>query len=259
MLVVDGSGEAHAAPVVADADDVRFLAPDMEISVTEARNRGIERATGEYVQLLDDDDQVTNDKFSKQVAVLEEKPAVGVVYSGGTYTSCETFSPNPSAHGEVLREALMLELYSCITSTMLVERDVLLEIHPLPETSGADDTHWKVELAKRTAFDYVDESLVLKHVDADSRGKDVGNVRSLESFFKTYDDLYKQFPPEVRRTAQANYFKYRASICLSNRRWSPTAIYAYGMAFRKRPLLGHLGLFLASFLGRQGVSTVQSL
>jgi glycosyltransferase involved in cell wall biosynthesis len=257
IIVVDGSGEAHASTVV-ESEGLVFLVPDEEISVTEARNRGIERATGTYVQLLDDDDKVTNDKFRVQVAVLEENPDVGVVYSGGTYTTGEEFYPSPEGRGDVLRQALMLELYSCITSTMLLRRDIIDKIHPLPETQGADDTHWKVALAQQTRFDFIDESLVLKHVDPDSRGWGTGNIRALEEFFERYDHLYDQQPPEVYRTARANYYKYRASVCLGQQSWSPSAVLSYVMAFRNQPSLGHLGLVVGSVLGRWGVARVKS-
>lgn len=258
LIVVDGSGEGHASSVV-DKKGVTYLDSDEEISVTAARNRGIEEAKGSYVQLLDDDDQLVSNKFTKQIAIFRDDPDTGVVYSGGTYSTGEEFRPNPNGSGNVLRQALSLELHGCVTSTMLFRQEVLHEIQPLPDTSGADDTHWKVELAQRTQFDFVDEPLVIKHVAPDSRGKQVGNIRALEEFFKRYEDVYEQFPKKVYRMGRANYYNYRANTCLRRRGWSPTAIYCYGHAFRHQPSLRNLGLCLSAVFGSKGVDIAQRI
>lgn len=259
IVVVDGSGEDHASPVVQTFSDLTYVSPDEEISANDARNRGIREAEGTYIQLLDDDDQILGNKFEKQIAVFRDDPDVGVVYSGGEYSTGEQFYPAPDAHGDVLRRALQLELYSCITSTMLFRRDVLDAILPLPETAGSDDTHWKIELAQRTQFDFVDEPLVLKHVSPESRVNDEGNIRALESLFETYEPLYEKQPDTVYRIARANYHKRRADVLLHQQRWSLGAIYSYAKAFQNRPLVGHLGLVVMSLFGRAGVRLVKSL
>lgn len=46
-----------------------------------ARNDGIKAAKGEVIALLDGDDFFYKDKFAKSIAILEEFPLVGMVYS----------------------------------------------------------------------------------------------------------------------------------------------------------------------------------
>ncbi len=47
-----------------------------------ARNTGIEQATGEYIQFLDSDDFIVPGKLEAQVALLEKRPEVDIVYGG---------------------------------------------------------------------------------------------------------------------------------------------------------------------------------
>src|SRR4028118_650117 len=46
-----------------------------------ARNAGLQRCTGDYIQLLDADDLLEPDKFRLQVELMEARPEVGLVYS----------------------------------------------------------------------------------------------------------------------------------------------------------------------------------
>jgi len=46
-----------------------------------ARNRGIDRATGEYITFVDADDLWTPDKLELQLTALRQHPEAGIAYS----------------------------------------------------------------------------------------------------------------------------------------------------------------------------------
>lgn len=62
VILVDGSGEAHARPV-AEEYPVEYIAQNRDRGAQAARNAGAERVVGEYVQFLDDDDRLLPEKF----------------------------------------------------------------------------------------------------------------------------------------------------------------------------------------------------
>jgi glycosyltransferase involved in cell wall biosynthesis len=79
ILVDDGSPEPGLAQVARELgiDYVRQSAS----GVSAARNRGVARATGEWVALLDDDDVWYPEKIGEQLRALDESPASVACYS----------------------------------------------------------------------------------------------------------------------------------------------------------------------------------
>ncbi len=53
--------------------------------LSSARNFGIRNASGKYIQFLDSDDYLQNDKLLNQVKILEDNPSVDIVYTEGKY------------------------------------------------------------------------------------------------------------------------------------------------------------------------------
>jgi len=156
VIVVAGSGEAHAE-LVAQETDVIYVAQDEDQGAQAARSRGAELAGGEYVQFLDDD-RLLPGKFSAQLPLFDDE--VGVVYAGLRDEEWGEIRPDEAVRGNVLKRTLELNTFPCIPSTMLIEHDVVESLLPLGHRHGADDSGMKVELALRTQFDFVDEPLV---------------------------------------------------------------------------------------------------
>lgn len=89
LVVDDGSGPATAAAVEAMADDrITLLRHASVRGVSQARNTGIEAASGEWLAFVDDDDLFAPDKLSAQLAAMAGDPecrwsCVGVVTIDG--------------------------------------------------------------------------------------------------------------------------------------------------------------------------------
>ncbi|WP_152042630.1 glycosyltransferase family 2 protein [Salinigranum salinum] len=254
IIVVDDSGEGHAEEAVTGYDDVNYIALDRNQGPQRARTAGIERARGEYVQLLDDDDRLHEDKFEKQIPLLQGNDDVGVAYSGFKWEGGPTVLPKQHIRGNVLKHALMFDTAPCITSTMLIERDTLTEILPLANRSGADDTGIKIELAQLTEFDYVDEALVCRTETQESRHTSAGKLNGQWEILSDYRDLYDRYPDTVYRKALAETYLVEGMHLLDEHVWSPRAISATAKACYYIPnfSLPIVGAFLASLFGRPG-------
>lgn len=77
------------------------------------------------------------------------------------------FYPKPEVRGDILEHVLRFQTFPLWTGTMLMERDVLLDCMPFAGMGEGDDleielgdTDLKIELARGTKFDYVNEYLV---------------------------------------------------------------------------------------------------
>lgn len=257
VLVVDGSGEGHARPVVAAFRertdvDVTYVAQDDDEGPQAARSLGAERATGDAVQFLDDDDRLHPEKLSRQLPLL--RPPVGVVYCGMVDEDRGRVDPDPEVQGDVLRRALEMRTFPCITSTMLVDADVLAEMLPLRHRHGADDTGTKVELATLTRFDYVDAPLVDRGVTDDPLSDSWAYVEGRRRVVETFDDRYRQFPSRVRRLALRETDRMAARKRLEDSWWSPRAVLDFARAAYHTPedRVTCAAECLSALLGRPG-------
>lgn len=79
ILVIDDGSSDGSGELLKDLDSRLYYIRQANAGVAAARNRGIALATGEAVALLDHDDLWHPAKLERQVAVLQERPEVGMV------------------------------------------------------------------------------------------------------------------------------------------------------------------------------------
>lgn len=259
VVVVDGAEADHARPIVAEFPDVRYVPQVDDEGPQAARSLGVERARGQYIQLLDDDDRLAPSKLRKQLARLDSE--VGVVYCGMVDEDRGEIRPNPAVRGNVVEYALAMRTFPCITSTMLVDRDVIERIHPFRHRHGADDTGLKIDLALATRFEFVDEPLVFRGRPESSLSDSWAYLDGRTRVLETFDQLYERFPDRVRQRALRETHVQRGRKRLDESGWSPRATMEFARAARSTPddRTYHLAATLGSALGRPGVRAVDRL
>lgn len=264
-IVVDRSGEAHARPAVEAFDaasdlPVTYVPQDRDEGPHAARSVGAERSSGAFVQFLDDDDRLRPEKVARQLPLFSE--AVGVVYCGLRDEEWGIVEPRSDVRGDILEHALMIRTFPAIPSTMLIDRRVLAEILPLKHRHGADDSGMKIELARRTRFDFVDDPLVVRgKPEGESASDSWDHVRGRRFLVDYYEEYYDRFPSRVRRTAvrQTDYRAGRKR--LEESRWDPRATVSLARAAYVTPddTPRFAATTLASLFGRPGVELADSI
>ena len=259
LIVVDDSGEGHAEPVLRQyGDDLQVITMDENGGWARAYTAGIEAATGEYIHLLDDDDYFLDGKLSKTLAAFEDNPGVGVVYTGLVSDVRGDQHPDPDVAGNVLERALRFKMYPCCTITMLVRRDVLVDVLPLADYG--DDLVLKIELARRTTFDYVDECLVYRRKEESRKWVGLEKFEEMKRIVRHQRALYDQYP-DIRRAVLAERYEQEGQARLDQRLWSATAI----LCFLKATYYAEETRFrcgvqvLASVFGQPGLNTARRL
>lgn len=266
LIVVDDSGEGHAEPVIDEFDGVidKAIIREDNGGWEAANTTGIEASTGEYVQFLDDDDYLLEGKLSKTAAVLQENPDVGVSYCGAIRSDTGEFYPKPEVCGDILEHTLRCQAFPLWTATMLIERHVLLDCLPFPGTvEGQDfevelnDSNLKIELAKRTKFDYVDECLAFYRRDSSSLWVGKQRLKKIKEVVRHQRELYDQYP-EIRRQLLAEWYARRGRNLLEERLWSADAIgyFLKSLSLSEDQKLKRGFEMASSLFGRPGHSTL---
>lgn len=260
-IVVDDSGERHAQSTVAEFDSVTYVPLPENQGAQRARAAGVARASGKYIQFLDDDDRLLPGKLSRQVPVLSANDTVGVVYCGLQWAGGPRVYPRTEVHGDVLSDALRVDTSPCMMGTMLIEQEVLSDINILKHDHAADDIGLKIQLAQSTDFGYVNDILVRRGNSPDSLGTSLAAAEARFEIIEIHDDLYGRFPDSIRREAVAEAYLVRGQALLRASLWSHRAIHSFALATYYQPdtSIEYIGSLVSSLFGRPGYSLLRRL
>ena len=86
LLVIDDCSCDRTISIVNTYQDqrIRLLCNTVNLGVSRARKRGLDRAKGEWIAILDSDDVWRADKLEKQMSLAKEKDAQ-LVFSGSAF------------------------------------------------------------------------------------------------------------------------------------------------------------------------------
>jgi glycosyltransferase involved in cell wall biosynthesis len=147
LVVIDGPDAATMA-ILSAMDDprVRLLSLPESVGGAEARNVGVRAARGEWVALLDDDDEWLPRKIELQVARAvaggNERTLVVSEYICRSTTAPDYIRPRRLPRpDEDIREYMFDFLCYFQTSTYFCSRSLLLEV-PFQKTDGLQDIDW---------------------------------------------------------------------------------------------------------------------
>lgn len=177
-IVVDDGSTDSTAVVVEAVDDPRLrLVRQDNQGVSEARNRGIDEATGSLVAFLDADDVWLPTKLARQVSLFEDRPGLGLVVSGYSIAD-EALRPRlvvtPVRRHLDLRRLLMLEASGIgLSFTGVARRSLAAEVRFDPAYSTSADLEFALRMRERAEIDAVQESLALYRVHGDQMHLDL--------------------------------------------------------------------------------------
>jgi glycosyltransferase involved in cell wall biosynthesis len=209
IIVVDDASEDETPEVIRSFTDPRIRCVRHEANKGQGvtRNDGIRCASGDYIALLDDDDEWLPEKLKKQVSMLDSSPSrVGLIYTG--FYRVEGLIKRvidqfiPQKHG-YLYEDLWAQNWIKTCSTVLLRRQCFEKAGFFDEElpSAADYDMW-LRISKEFEIEYVAEPLVYYTVhDNRISTNHESKVRGLEA-------LLRKHAPEFARDRQGYSQKY---------------------------------------------------
>jgi glycosyltransferase involved in cell wall biosynthesis len=179
-----------------------------------ARNTGLGIAEGRFVAFLDDDDEWLPEKLKFQVEVLDNKPELGMVYTGYFYIddikkrTLKIF--RPAKKGFIYNDLLKT---NCVgtTSTPLIRKECFDKVGVFDEALPAcQDWDMWIRISKAFEIDYLKQPLVNFFIHNDRITRNVkakieGRKILLKKF---YDDI-----KESKQNLSIHYFTIGYLLC----------------------------------------------
>ncbi|OAN61371.1 hypothetical protein A8B79_07885 [Balneola sp. EhC07] len=221
LLIDDGSSDNSVQIIKYYLEDnrIKLLRNESNSGIPTTRNKGIENSTGEFIALLDQDDEWLPHKLEKQVnRFLEIDDSFGLIYSnvevrtdqGILADQKKEIEPEVSIQSNL---ELMLSRNLITSPTAMVKRKALEEVGLFDESIrwGGDDYDLWIRIAHKYKFDYIDEVLCIRHEHQQNYSAD--KKRMMFKTIELGEKYVEQFglEPSLSRKLKSNHY-YRYGI-----------------------------------------------
>lgn len=267
IIVSDGSTDNTEEVVrrMAEEDErIQLIAYHPGHNGNYARNRGIEAATGDFIAFLDDDDEWLPRKTELQMAIFEQKPEVGIVYSSQNCIyedSGITYQTQPMWRGDLSQKIF-------IRGEMGTPSQVMLRKSVLDRTGGFDlnlgalqDYDLWIRCCLVTEADFVEEPCINYYNSSQTNQVSANTEKYIHArryIREKYREEIGKFGEEFERKIDALVENRIAERCLRNGQRKDARKYAL-RAWKIRPAKVSLMLIVASFFPYQFVVKVRSM
>ncbi|MEP1307183.1 MAG: glycosyltransferase [Balneola sp.] len=221
ILIDDKSKDNSIQKIQSYAVDhrIKLLKNESNSGISATRNKGIEEAEGEYIALLDQDDEWFPEKLERQVEQFKKlDQSYGLVYSnlevrfenGSVVDQKKEIAPAP----DIQKNLELMLLTNLISSpTVLIRKTVLDDVGTFDPAIlwGGDDYDLWIRIAQSYKFSYIDKVLCIryehqKNYSADKKRMMFKTIELAEKYVHEFG-----LDPEINKRIKAKHF-YRFGI-----------------------------------------------
>lgn len=214
IIVVDDKSDFSVSSFLCEryGNAIRVISNEKNLGPAESRNIGARAAIGEYIAFLDSDDYWHPEKMQRQLAILEEKKDVGVVY-------CDQWVIGPDGNAmESFKELIDTQLWEHLLwgwtapnpSTLIFNRSVFMRLGGFDSTLRSSEDHdlWMRMAKVHIAVAFSPERLSYFSWNSSSRiTHDYQNrITGMEQFLEKWkDSIVESHGRKHYRQFKANY------------------------------------------------------
>ncbi|MEL6162783.1 MAG: glycosyltransferase, partial [Cyanobacteria bacterium J06628_3] len=185
-----------------------------------ARNRGIVRATGEFISFIDADDLWTADKLELQLQALQKNPQAGVAYS---WTICmgndgSSFHPgvSDSFQGNVYSKLLVGNFIGS-GSNVLISREAIESVGHFDESlKSCEDWDYWMRLAPKWDFVVVPKPQIIYRLSSGAMSSKLDIMEKYQTL--VLEKAFASAPPELQYLKNQGFayiYLFMTRLCLS--------------------------------------------
>lgn len=201
---------------------VRYLQQERHINGAAARNFGINHAKGEYIALLDDDDEWLPEKLEKQIKALKElDSSYGAVTSlVHIYNNGEKVRTSPPYTEENLHKKVLEHSVSIFTDTVLFRKSHLDKAGYFNESlQRHQDLQLFTDFLAHFKMKPMNIPLVVVHTDDASNRPDTKKlIHVKERFFEEMQDNLDMYSKKEQRDIKSSHYFEVIFIALKERK-----------------------------------------
>jgi glycosyltransferase involved in cell wall biosynthesis len=205
LIIVDDCSTDNTQDIVLSFydDRIRYWKNDINLGSSKNKNVGISKAIGDYIVILDDDNEFMPTFFEETLEFLRNSPSeVGGIRVGRLIIRDGYRDYAPVRTG----------LFESIDWGFMMKKEVFDELSYDPLCRGDEDADFGIQFAKRWRSVYIEKPLLICY--ANDEGSNCTptpqRLAGLEYFIKKNLDYYKQDKNELRylyRLAGRNFYK----------------------------------------------------
>lgn len=172
LIIVDDGSTDNTKELVHDLmkkdSRVKYLWQENSGGPSEPRNLGIRNSNGDFISVLDSDDEILPEKLEKQINKFQSVPEnIGVIYCGFKYVSkngkekIKTITPKLKGHiftkllrGNFIGDVTPLVKKECFENSGVYDGSV---------STGENWDIW-IRISKNYEFDFVKDTLAIYHI-----------------------------------------------------------------------------------------------
>lgn len=229
IVINDGSTDSTLTKLN-EIEDPRMSVFSFENGgLSTARNRGTEKATGEYITFIDADDLWTPDKLALQAEQLDRQPEVGVAYSWTLTMSDDgtEFHPgkSPTFEGDVYGD-LLISNFIASGSNIMARREAIAAIGGFDASlNSCEDWDCWLKLAAKWPFAVVPKPQILYRQTSGSMSSQVRVIE--EAHLIVHSRAFRQAPQRLQHLEAAGRcrnYQYIAELAVRHAKsWNDIA------------------------------------
>lgn len=203
ILVVDDGSEEKLKEVCDFFNDsrIRFLRNDTHTNANVARNRGIKEALGEYIAMLDSDDEYLPHHLNRRIEKIKKWDCDGIFGSAlvSTPSGISFGLSRPLRMGETMGNYLLSD-GSATTPSLFFKREV------------TDKVTWDINLERHQDYDFCIKLSKHYQLRCDTEATIQINWNKSDDSTRKYDftsciKFIEKYEGEISRPILVNYFK----------------------------------------------------
>lgn len=192
-------------------------------------NLGLQKASGDYIAILDSDDYLTPTKLEDQVSYLEQHPEVGLVYGNGWWVDADGQKPypfyEPGHHEDGDPGRVLLDCYFSLPGFSLVRADVYRKVGGYDESLRASQDHdMAIRIAEVTKVAFLDKPAFYYRRHGDSISVNSTELRWRNGFIILNKALKRYpYPGRVVRARRAVLYFRLGQVLAARKQWLKAA------------------------------------